>query len=502
MNPIRQLASQTAIYGLSSIVARLLNYLLTPLHTAKNVFTTEQYGIITEMYSYVAFLIIFLTYGMETAFFRFINKDPERKDLVFATAVKSLFLTSTIFITLAMLFRIPIGEFLRYPQHTEYVVWFAIIVGLDALSTMPMARLRADDKAVRFALVNLTNVLINIGLNLFFLAYCLPKYQAGDTNALIDMVYDPEIGVGYVFIANLVASIVKFFMLSPAMLRARGFDSTTLRQMLRFSMPLLIVGLGWYVNENFDRIMLKFLLTEDYGETYARSQVGIYGANYKLSIIIMLFIQAFRYAADPFYFSKQRGEGAKELYADIMNYFILIVCTIFLVVTLFIDVFKYFIPNQAFWVGLGIVPILLMANVFQGIYYNLSFWYKLIDKTHFGAYLALLGAAITLLLNYFLIPIYGYWACAWTTFTAYGSIMVVSYLIGQRYYRVPYRLGSILLYLIVSGVIYFCFHFFGEWMGSFKLVLAAVAVIGFIGLGARIEGLDLRRIKALVSRGG
>lgn len=486
-NPLKKLAGQTAIYGLSSIVARLLNYLLTPLYTSKNVFNPEQYGIITEMYAYVAFLIIFLTYGLETAFFRFMAKDPTRKHLIFATAAKSLLTTSAIFISMATLFSDEIGTWLHYPDHTEYVIWFAIIVGLDAVATLPLARLRSENKALRFALINLANVGINIGLNLFFLAYCLPKFQAGETSWLIEIFYDPEIGVGYVFIANLIASIVKFLLLSPYLLKARGFDFQLLKQMLRYALPLLFVGIGWYINENFDRIMLKFLLWPEHGEVYTMEQVGIYGANYKLSIIIMLFIQAFRYAADPFYFGRQDKEGSRELYAGIMNVFIITVCSIFLLVTLFLDIFKYFIPNDAYWVGLSIVPILLMANIFQGIYYNLSFWYKFIDKTIYGAWLALAGACITLGLNFMLIPIYGYIACAWVTLTAYGTIMVLSYLIGQRYYRIPYQVGRILTYLGLTITIYLAFTYFKETFGIFKHLFAALGLVGFMSLGYLME---------------
>jgi O-antigen/teichoic acid export membrane protein len=487
LNPLKKLAGQTAIYGLSSIVARLLNYLLTPLYTSKNVFDPEQYGIITEMYAYVAFLIIFLTYGLETAFFRFMAKEPSRKQLIFATAAKSLLTTSAIFISMATLFSDEIGTWLHYPDHTEYVIWFAIIVGLDAIATLPLARLRSENKPLRFALINLANVGINIGLNLFFLAYCLPKFQAGETNWLVETFYNPEIGVGYVFIANLIASIIKFLLLSPYLIRAKGFDFDLLKQMLRYALPLLFVGIGWYINENFDRIMLKFLLWPEHGEVYTMEQVGIYGANYKLSIIIMLFIQAFRYAADPFYFGRQNKEGSRELYAGIMNVFIITVCSIFLLVTLFLDIFKYFIPNDAYWVGLSIVPILLMANIFQGIYYNLSFWYKFIDKTIYGAWLALAGASITLILNFIFIPRYGYEACAWVTFSAYGTIMILSYLIGQRYYRIPYQVGRIITYIITANGIYFLFSFFKDTMGDSQHYFALLGLLSFIVMGYLLE---------------
>ncbi|NNC83281.1 MAG: oligosaccharide flippase family protein, partial [Flavobacteriales bacterium] len=488
---------QTAIYGLSSIVARLLNYLLTPLYTSKNVFDPEQYGIITEMYAYVAFLIIFLTYGLETAFFRFANREPSKKELIFATAAKSLLTTSAIFMTMATLFSEEIGRALHYPDHTEYVIWFAIIVGLDAIGTLPLARLRQENKALRFAFINLANVTINIGLNLFFLAYCLPKYQAGEVNWLVSTFYDPEIGVGYVFIANLIASVVKFLLLTPYLTHIKGFDTGLLKQMLRYALPLLVVGIGWYINENFDRILLKFLLFEEKGEVATMEQVGIYGANYKLSIVIMLFIQAFRYAADPFYFGRQGKPGAEQLYASIMNFFILTVCSIFLLVTLYLDLFKYFIPNEAYWVGLGIVPILLMANIFQGIYYNLSFWYKFIDKTSYGAVLALIGAALTLILNFIYIPQYGYQACAWVTFTAYGTIMLLSYFIGQRFYPIPYQIGRILFYILFAWSIYMGFEMVKEHMGYSRFALAAVLIIGFLAVGYLLERKNLRLLRTL-----
>ncbi len=476
------------LYGLSSIIGRLLNYLLTPLYTAKNVFSIEQYGVITEMYAYVAFLVIFLSYGMETTLFRYANKWPDKKKIVLATVLRSIMVTTSVFIFLCAVFKQPIADFLRYPEHSEYVLWFAIIVGLDALSAIPMAKLRLEDRPLKFALINLSSVFVNIALNLFFLAYCLPKYAAGETNALIDMVYNPAIGVGYVFIANLISSVFKFLLLSPSIVKNyKGFDSQILKEMLKYALPLLIVGIGWYVNENFDRIMLKRILYNQYGEQEALRQVGIYGANYKLSIIIMLFIQAFRYAADPFYFNKNKDVDAKEKYAEIMNWFLIVVCSIFLLVTLFIDFFKHFIQNEDYWVGLTIVPILLMANVFQGIYYNISFWYKLIDKTYFGSFLAIFAALITLILNYIFIPKYGYIACAWVTFTAYGSVLILSYLLGRKYYSVPYDLKRIIFFVLFAVAIYFGFEYIKSSLGGAKYFIAALLLMGYAGTTVWIQ---------------
>lgn len=454
MSSLKKLAGQTAIYGLSSIVGRFLNYLLVPLHTG--VFSTDQFGIITEMYAYVAFLVILLTYGMETAFFRFSTKESDTKEKVYTTIIYSLASSTTLFILLSIIFQHDVANWLRYPNNSEYVVWFAIIVGLDALSSIPLARLRQENKSFRFAFVNLSNVFVNIVLNLFFIGYCLPMHQAGNTNFLIETFYNPEIGVGYVFIANLAASVFKFLLLLPEMLKARyGFDKAVLKEMLIYSMPLLIAGLAGIINETLDRIMLKRILFDSLGEKGTMSIIGIYGANYKVSIIITLFIQAFRYAAEPFFFAQAKEKDPHKTYAKVMNYFVIVCATIFLGVMLYIDILKYFIPNQAYWVGLNVVPILLLANVFLGIYYNQSVWFKLTDKTRYGALLAIFGAVITVSVNYIFIPEYNYIASAWATLACYGSMMVASYFLGQHFYPVPYNLGKIFGYIMAAVSLYF-----------------------------------------------
>lgn len=452
MSVLKKLAGQTAIYGLSSIVARFLNYLLVPLHTA--VFVPQQFGIITEMYAYVAFLIIILTYGMETAFFRFNSKEGHEPNTVFSTILSSLIGTTSVFILMAILFAQPIADWLLYSDNKEYVVWFAIIVGLDAITSIPLAKLRSENKAKTFAGVNITNVIVNIGLNIFFLGYCLPLVKSGGSNWLTETFYDPNTGVGYVFIANLLASSVKFLLLAPTMLK--GFVRPRfelLKPMLFYALPLLIAGLAGMMNEMFDRVMLKRLLYPILGEDQAMFQLGVYGACYKLSIIISLMIQAFRYAAEPFFFSQEKEAGSKQLYAKVMTYFVWVLAGTFLFVMLYLDLFKYFIPNKAYWEGLKVVPILLMANIFLGIYYNQSVWYKLTDKTGLGAGLAIFGGIITVVLNLLFIPKYGYMASAWATFACYGSMMVVSYLLGKKYYPVPYELGK--LTMMVGGAVLF-----------------------------------------------
>jgi O-antigen/teichoic acid export membrane protein len=496
LNPLKKLAGQTAIYGLPSIVGRLLNWFLVPMYLGIAEFTTNQYGIVTEMYSYVAFLVVFLTYGMETAFFRFSSQDEEDKKKVYSTIIISLFITSGIFIGSAFLFEQPIANWLQYPNNTEFVTWFALIVGLDAISSIPMAKLRADKNPLKFGGVNLANIAVNIGLNLFFLAYCLPKFRAEETNWLIETFYNPEIGVGYVFISNLIASGVKFVLLLPDMLKARyGFEISLLKKMFVYSLPLLVFGLAGIVNETIDRIMLKRILFDVIGETKTMSEIGIYGACYKLSIIITLFIQAFRYAAEPFFFAHEKEKNAKDTYAIIMNYFVIVCALIFLGVMLFMDVFiKIFIPNEAFWAGLPVVPILLFANIFLGIYYNQSIWYKLSGKTKYGAYIGIFGAVLTIAINYIWIIEYSYMASAWATLVCYASMTILSFILGQKHYPINYNFGKIGLYLSLALGLYFLTTVLALPAGVLKYVIHSLIIVAFLGVIFLIEK-PLRNVK-------
>ena len=458
-NPLKKLAGQTAIYGFSSIVGRFLNFLLTPLFAVY--FAKDQFGIITEMYAYVAFLVVFLTYGMETAYFRFITLEEQKDKPVYSTVLISLLSTTFIFVATAVVFAQPVADWLQYPNHTEYVIWFAIIVGLDAISSIPLAQLRAENKAFRFALINFVNIGVNISLNLFFIIYCSANYET-NSNLLIDTFYNPEIGVGYVFISNLIASICKFLFLVPGMKLREGIQLTLWKTMLRYSSPMLIVGLAGIVNETIDRILIKKIvyaqqleaLGSQAANTFAQEQNGIYGANYKLAMIISMFIQAYRYAAEPFFFKEEQKKDSKETYVKIMNYFIIVVAFMFLVITLFISIFKYFIPNPDFWEGLHIVPILLAAYVCLGIYYNQSIWYKLSQKTGYGAIISLAGALLTITINLLFIPIYGYTAAAWATLSCYSFMMIISYFIGQRHYPIPYNIKKFFMYVGTALAIY------------------------------------------------
>lgn len=487
-NPIKKLAGQTAIYGLSSIVGRFLNYLLTPLWTS--VFIAGQFGIITEMYAYVAFLVVLLTYGMETTFFRFSTKDGYQPENVFTTILSTLSFSSIVFIFLAILFAQDIADWLMYPDHSEYVIWFAIIVGFDAITAVPLAHLRKENKPVKFAFVNLGNVAVNIFFNLFFIWYCKGNYEAGTTNWVIDTFYNHDIGVGYVFIANLIASIFKLVFVIPeiSILRKGKFILNYLKPMFKYALPLLFVGMAGIVNETLDRILLKRLLVPDLGKDEALVQVGIYGANYKLSILITMFIQAYRYAAEPFFFNQEKEKGSRELYARIMNYFVIIVCVLFLFVMFYLDILKYFINNEKLWEGLSIVPILLVANVCLGIYYNLSIWYKLSFKTGYGALISIFGAVVTVVLNLILIPSMGYEGAAWTTLICYGLMVVVSYLLGQRFYPIPYNLQRIIGYVFGAVILFLTSDFLiSDYDLPIKLTLNTVILLGYLAVAYIFE---------------
>ncbi len=457
MNPLKKLAGQTVIYGLPSILGRFLGYLLVPMYT--RVFSQAEYGTVNVFYSYAAFLMVILTYGMETAFFRF-NENHENKEKVFSTAMISLITTSVIFLLLASVFAQPIASWIEYPDHKEYVLWFSWMLALDALSAIPFARLRAQCKAKRFAVIKFVNIFTTIGLNFFFILMCpwlIKNHPDGIPAQLVHLVYRSDWGIEYIFISNLVASLITLVLLIPQYASMKlNADKKMLKALLFYAFPLLFAGMAGIVNETFDRILLRYLLPANISE----AQVGIYGACYKISILMTLFVQAYRYAAEPFFFSQAREKDAKAVYAKIMDYFIITVSLIFLVTMLYLDDFVIRFIGRNFREGKNVIPVLMLANLFLGVYYNLSIWYKLSSKTIWGAWLSAIGAVITLALNFWWIPLsadhylHGYVGSAWATFICYGSMMVISYLVGQRYFPVPYNRLKFLGYLGLSVVLY------------------------------------------------
>ena len=485
---IKKLAGQTAIYGLSSIIGRLLNYLLVPLYT--RIFIPEVYGIVTELYAYVSFLLILLTYGMETGFFRF-AQDKSKFNSVYSTILTSLATTSILFVILIQLNLSSISEILRYSEHPEFIMWMALIVSIDAFTSIPFAKLRLQNKAWKFAIFKLINISINIILNLYLYLLC-PKLEISNPNSLLLYIYDGNIGVGYVFISNLVANIITLVILLPEILDVKfDFNRKLLKEILSYSWPLLIAGFAGMINETLDRAMLKYLVPL---ENNPMEQLGIYGANYKLAILMTLFIQMYRYAADPFFFSNKNEENAKDLYALATKYFIICGLIIFLGVMLYLDIIKYFIGSK-FHEGLKVVPILLLANLFLGIFYNFSIWYKLNDMTRYGAYLAVFGAAVTIILNLILIPIYGYVGSAWATFICYFLMTLLSYFWGQKYYYVPYKIKNSIIYLVLSLFIYFISILIKLEKLYLNMILNTVLFSGFLFFVYLNERKLLLRIK-------
>lgn len=433
--------------------------LLVPLYT--RLFPTAEYGVVSELYAYVSFLYVLLTYGMETAFFRF-SQDNEHKSKVYSTALISLLATSAFFVLLVTIFSDNIAAGLDYSSHREYIIWFAFILAFDAITIIPFANLRQENKAMKFATIKSVWIVINIGLNLLFILLC--PYIASYSNnqiltGFVSLIYNPDIGVGYIFISNLIASAVILLILAVDILKIRfTFSAPLLRKMLIYAWPLLLFSFAGIINETFDRIILKHLLP---ASSDPMAQLGIYGACYKISIIMTLFIQTYRYAAEPFFFSKAKSTDARKLYSDMMTYFVIVCTLIFVGVMMYIDLVMHFVGKE-YRVGEPVVPILLLANLCLGVFYNLSVWFKLTDRTIYGAFISIFGAVVTLSLNFLLIPVMGIMGAAWATLICYASMMIVSYIFGQRFYAVKYDLPRILGYL---GLAILTFRI-SEWINS------------------------------------
>ena len=444
MSAIKNLAKQTVVYGLSTILGRFFNYLLVPLYT--RVFTDVEYGISSEFYAYMAFFNILLTHGMETAFFRFAQQDNSKQ--IFANAMVSIMGIAGAFMLTILLFGNNIAQFIGYGFNPEFVFYCAGILFLDSLTAIPFALLRFQNKALRFAIIKNINIFSLIAFNLYLLV--LGPFWYKEFGSLIPF-YQQGMGIESVFMANLLASFLTLVLLGKEIVSVGfSFNYKQWSQMIVYAVPMIWVGLAGMVNETLDRILIR-LLSSNPEEGKALN--GIYSANYKFSIIITLFIQAFKFAAEPFFFAHAKTTEKRDLYATVMNYFIWICLFVFLMVMFFLHYFKIFIGTR-FHEGLNVVPILLFANIFLGIYYNVSIWYKLSDNTKKGAQISLIGALVTIVLNVIFIPKFGYLACAWTTFICYFIMMVLGYLWGQKYYPIPYNLSRALLYVSTALILF------------------------------------------------
>ena len=449
---LKRLLSDSVIYGLSSIIGRFLNYLLVPLYTYKIAAASGGYGIVTNIYAYTAILLVILTFGMETTFFYFANKAKNDNNgqgsyAVFSTSLIAVTFVAALFVLLVNLFGGPISEALNYTQHPEYVKIMATVVGIDAAQAILFALLRFQGRAWKFAALKLTFIILNIALNLFIFLVA-PNWATSHPSLM--QWYDPNYQVGYIFLVNLICTALITIGFIPELTKLRyGFDPQLMKQMLRYTWPLLLLGIVGILNQVADKICFRFLVPGAEGEV----QLGIYGACVKIAMIMTMITQAFRYAYEPFVFGSGKDAKSKESQALVMKYFVMFTLLAFLAVVMYMDILRHII-KQDYWEGLKVVPIVMMAEIFMGIYFNLSFWYKLIEQTWWGAIFSAIGCAALLLVNILFVPKFGYMACAWGGFVGYGICMILSYFVGQRHYPIPYPIKSILGYFALAVALY------------------------------------------------
>jgi O-antigen/teichoic acid export membrane protein len=491
LSSIKKLAGQTMWYGLSSIAARFIGYLLTPYLTLT--LTETAYGENSIVYAFIPFLNVIVTHGMETAYFRFGSKENEEK--IYHTSSLSMILVSGIVITSLLFFGDNIANLLQISLHPQYISLMAWVVGLDALTTIPFSRLRLEEKPKRYAFIKIGGILINI-VATYALISVLPSYAIANPGSFIANWYVEGYEVGYILIANIIQNVFVMLLLQKEIRSLRfSIDFKLWGQMLAYALPLILVGFGGMINETLDRIMLGWWAPGGSSEAN-KALVGVYSACYKLAILITISIQAFRMGAEPFFFKQAQTDNAPKTYARVMKFFVISLCIMFLVVVLYLDIWKEFIRKPSMYVGLKVVPILLIANMFLGVYYNLSIWYKLSNKTMAGAWITLLGAAITILINYFFIPYFGYMASAWATFFCYGTMMVVSYKWGQKVYRIPYATKKLIAYFVIALIIY-GLHFLLLLISNnkaFNYLFASLLLAGFVLFISKIEKKELKSI--------
>ncbi len=449
MAGLKSLAKDTAIYGLSSIVGRFLNYLLVPLYTAVIPAASGGYGVVSNVYAYTALILVFLTFGMETGFFRFANKSDEDPRKVYANALIFVGGLSLLFVVLCIAFLSPLSEWIGYPDHPDYIAMMVCVVALDSFQCIPFAYLRYKKRPVKFAAVKLLNIVGTILLNLFFLLVCPLLYAHAPQS--VSWFYNPEYLVGYIFVSNLLMSALQMLFFIPE-LRGLSYrvDTKLLKRMVSYSFPILIFGVVGILNQTIDKMIYPYLF-DDRHEGFV--QLGIYSATSKVALVMAMFTQAFRYAYEPFVFGKNKDTDSRQMYASAMKYFFIFSLLAFLSVMGYMDILKYMVAPD-YWEGLSVVAIVMAAEILKGIYFNLSFWYKLTDETRWGAYFSLIGCGVILGLNVWLVPLYGYVASAWASVAGYGVITLLSYVIGQKKYPVSYPLRQMFVYLLIAAALY------------------------------------------------
>ena len=501
MANLKSLAKDTAIYGLSSIIGRFLNYLLVPLYTAKMSAASGDYGIVTNVYAYTALLLAILTYGMETTFFRFANKSEENPLRVYSTTLITVGMTSLLFVVLVWL---NIGWIapamgLAYTAHPDYIIVMAAVVALDAFQAIIFAYLRYKKRPIKFASLKLLFIFLNIGLNLLYFVALPALYKSHP--AAVSWIYSPSVGVGYVFYLNLACTLVVMLCMYRELAAASWtWDKSLLRRMFSYSWPILILSVAGVINQSASQIIFPWVYPGD--ETTTASQLGIYGAAIKIAMIMALITQAFRYAYEPFVFGKSRNKAdeaeSKLTQAEAMKYFLMFTLVAYLAVLAGMDILKYIIAPD-YWVGLRVVPIVMAAEIMMGIYFNLSFWYKLTDKTLWGALFSGVGCLMLILVNVIFVPHYGYMACAWAGVAAYGTAMLLSYFTGQKYYPMPYPLREMAIYVVVTAILSAGMMLVDTGNTWLNLVWRIFLFLLFVGVIIKREGIrDLIRRRKTV----
>ncbi|MFC0775874.1 lipopolysaccharide biosynthesis protein [Terrimonas alba] len=494
MSGIKKLAGQTLWYGVPTIARRFLGYIMNltlPLIFAQPATTAD----LTQIYAIIPFLNVLFTYGLETAYFRF-SRDEEQKNL-YSTLSLSLLGSTLFFTALLFIFKDSIAGWANLDEHSEYVNWMAAIIFFDAISTLAFARLRQENRPKRYAFATLAGVLLNILVVVLFLAI-IPKYVQNNPHSFLGTFYDKNIGIGYYLLGNLAGSILTFLILRKEFSQIQfRFDGSLWKKVMEYAYPLVIVGMGGMVNDMLSRLIYQHVV--DLPEEQAKHELGIFGNIYRLAVLITIMIQAFRMAAEPFFFSQSKDENAPRTYARIMKFFVIACCCMFLFISLYIDVFAWFFEaiDKPAWVeGLNVVPLLALGNVFLGIYYNLSIWYKLTNKNMTGAVITFGGAAITIVLNILLIPRYHYLGAAIATFCCYLFMMITSYLLGQKYYPVPYARKKLISYLVLTVIIYALHRgLVSLWPNHwFNLIMASTLLVLFGLFVAKVERRELERI--------